>query len=32
MGLRSRLNIGGADVDTQLSGDGAPGSRYPASW
>src|SRR4051812_28315845 len=25
MGLRSRLNIGGADVDTQLHGDGLPG-------
>jgi sporulation-control protein len=25
MGLRSRLNIGGADVDTQLHGDGTPG-------
>ena len=29
MGLRSRLNIGGADVDTQLSGDGAPGMPLP---
>jgi sporulation-control protein len=29
MGLRSRLNIGGADVDTQLHGDGAPGHPLP---
>lgn len=29
MGLRSRLNIGGADVDTQLHGDGAPGMPLP---
>jgi sporulation-control protein len=27
MGLRSRLNIGGADVDTQLRSDGSPGGR-----
>jgi sporulation-control protein len=29
MGLRSRLNIGGADVDTQLHGDGTPGGPLP---
>lgn len=29
MGLRSRLNIGGADVDTQLHGEGAPGMPLP---
>jgi sporulation-control protein spo0M len=29
MGLRSRLNIGSADVDTQLSGNGAPGMPLP---
>src|SRR6201747_1233094 len=29
MGLRSRLNIGGADVDTQLHGEGTPGGPLP---
>lgn len=29
MGLRSRFNIGGADVDTQLHGDGTPGGPLP---
>jgi sporulation-control protein len=31
MGLRSRLNIGGADVDTQLHGDGTPGGPLPGA-